>query len=218
MSEIPPEFAGLARQFIREVAADDKRAALAILALHRPVQARLVRKPRSYLRDGTLAALAGAWEAVPRRFRIGMQSKIDRRGRIGSISEAFVAACEIQAEDWATSEHALMIEGSKFEVTPKTVSFTPIDFASIGWHALGRRYERGRERSADAVMADLKVLASAAIHNEKRYPDGVGFRLRVTHGYWLGVLGDVMIAENKTKPPVDGGTQFVVRTYIDADQ
>ena len=218
MSEVPPEFAGLARQLIRDVWQDDKQAALAVLALHRPVQARLRRRPTSFLRDGTLTALAGAWEAVPRRFRIAMKSQIDRRGRIGTIAEAFFSGCDIVADDWATPERAVMVEMSRFEVTPKCVRFTPIDYASVGFHALGRRYERGRDRSPDAVLADLKVLASAAIGNDKRYRDGAGFRLRVAHGYWLGVLGDVMIAEGRDAPLEDGGTQFVVRTYIDEDQ
>src|SRR4249920_2398444 len=132
MSEVPPEFRGLAGQLIREVKADDEPACRALFALHQPLLERWRRKPHSNLRDGTLTALAAAQRAIPRRFRLGLHTEIDRRGRRGLIMEVFLSATDLMAEDWRSKERALMVTGHSFEVTAKEINLKPIDFASVG--------------------------------------------------------------------------------------
>jgi hypothetical protein len=105
-----------------------------------------------------------------------------------------------------------MITGCRLEHGAKGLVIEPVDFASVGFHALGRRYERGRDRSRIAMLADLAVLAVTAIDHSGKHTEEMQFRVPVQRGYWLGVLAEVRILKEKPR------MQFVVRTYLDADQ
>ena len=209
MSEVPAEFSGMARQFIGAVALDDEQASAALLALRGPVVARFRRQPRSPLREGTLRDVRRAWEAIPRRFRLAMNHDIDRRGRRGLIEELFIAPCNLREKTWSAMERSTLIAAWRLQVDKAKLIWEPQDFAVVGHHALGRRFERGRNRTHAAVVADLKVLVETDINDTERFPENAPFRIAAGDGFWAGETAAVETSDSGVS------VQFVVRTYID---
>jgi hypothetical protein len=215
MSEVPPEFSGMARVFLGAVTEDDHRACAALLALRRPVVARFRRQPYSGLRDGTLRDLWRQWEAIPRRFRLAMNHDIDRRGRRGMIEELHLAPCNLTTPDWVARERSTLVGCWRLQVDKNALIWEPHEFGVVGHHALGRRFQRGRDRAIEAVVADLLALALTDINDTERFPEGAPFRIAAGDGFWLGETATVeMMSDHAPEAHV----QFVVRTYIDRDQ
>jgi hypothetical protein len=217
---VPKEFVGLARQFIRDAGTAAEAASTARRKVLDPAFQRLLRYPLRPMRDGALAALARAWEALPTPFRVGFETGIDRRGRKGWIAEMEALPALLTSAEWNNdaSEPALMIAAFRFEA-PATNMFAHHDYRSshaiwamstIGMHALARRYERGGDRSHTAVIRDLSALAHANIHDSVRFPSGGEFRIPAGKGAWCGVTEGVTLTEREELSTV----QFVVRTFI----
>jgi len=214
---VPAEFVGLARQFLREVDADDLAAANALNPLLRPVAARQAREPRKHLRDGTLHRVEAAWRAIPRRFRLIFDTKIDKRGRIGWLLEVGIAPCNLTSDDWVAHEPGALIMAHWF-CAPRSGRLPSIvTLGTIGMHALARRFQRGRDRSHEAVLNDMLYLAEAQtdqLHGKERFPDGTPFRIPVPHGLWAG---EAMVVNHDVPTIKDTSVQLLVRTYLDRD-
>jgi hypothetical protein len=214
---VPAEFVGLARQFIRDARVQGAEKAKQLNRLLDPAFERLVRHPDRAMRDGQLRALAKAWEALASPFRVAFETGIDRRGRKGFITE--VTACPASLEfvdEW--NEQALSLLVFRFEAPATKLFAKPGDrrshamwmMATIGLHALARRYQRGGDRSHAAIVRDLSALTNAA---HRDYATGKPFRIEAGRGAWSGLVDGVTLTDHEESSTI----QFVVRTFLSSD-
>jgi len=149
-------------------------------------------------RHDHLRRLARRWRALPAFGRLRLVAKFDF-GKL-QIVELRVAPAGIVAAGWSEEEPA-------FAVMLRTVAIAPPEFvettrllAAVGLHGLARRFERGADRTDDAVLRDLLPLACgcpAAIRA------GGDFAIPVPGtGAWIGAIA------------ADGATALA-RTFVD---
>lgn len=207
--KIPAQFRGLARQLWREVTAEDQVFLPAFDHITAPVRQRVRKHPNRDLRDGTLNLLANQWAALPDDFRIVMRSRIDRRGRRGDIVDLRMRPSRLIIEgDNAWDELALDICSLCVDFPLRPDSRAPQTLASIGFHALGRRFQRCPDHSRDALMTDFAKLVAANVNDETKFPTGERFDIQTPRGAWRGVTDAVR--ENG-----EVVVHFLVRTFVD---
>ena len=149
-----------------------------------PVFTRLERHPGRNLRDGALRTLADACEALPHDFRLGFGTQLDPRGRRGKIIDLRVQPATLQSADWDDDaiEPTLSVAMHWFDVPPRVDQTTSQCLAVVSLHALGRRYERGRDHSHAAIIADLQALATVNVNDADRFPEGGRFQVPTPRG------------------------------------
>lgn len=206
---VPAEFRGLARQLYQRACVEDDAFTVAFNRISTPIINRLLRYPFRNLRDGTLATLAEQWEALPGEFRIAMRSRLDRRGRSGDIVDLRVRPSGLATDTW--EELALNVESICLDAPMHRDMHLPQIIATVGFHALGRRFQRCRDHAQGAIMADMLSLVRANVNDEVKYPTGKEFRITTPHGAWLGITRPV------TKTNGRSSVHFVVRTFLDKD-
>ncbi len=80
--------------------------------------------------------------------------------------------------------------------------------ATFSLHALARRYERGSDRSDQAVLADIAALVA---RHKSPLNDGVNFVCPVVSGKWRGerVQANICGTDQPKRPCLS------VRTFVD---
>jgi hypothetical protein len=178
-----------------------------------PVFTRLERHPGRNLRDGALRTLADAWKALPHDFRLGSGAQLDPRGRRGKIIDLRVQPATLQSADWDNDaiEPTLSVAMHWFDVPPRVDQTTSQCLAVVSLHALGRRYERGRDHSHAAIITDLQALATVNVNDADSFPEGGRFQVPTPRGLWCGTAVGVGMPAN-----VGGNAvRLVVRTFLD---
>jgi hypothetical protein len=206
---VPAEFRGLARQLYQRACVEDDAFTVAFNHIAEPVIARLLRHPFRNLRDGTLATLAEQWEALSGEFRIAMRSRLDRRGRSGDIIDIRIRPVALATDTW--EELALDVKAICLDAPMHRGMHLPQTIASIGFHAIARRFQRCSDHSDWAIKADMAALVLANVNDEVKYPTGKEFRIPTPRGAWLGITRPVGMDNGRSS------VHFVVRTFLDKD-
>jgi hypothetical protein len=157
---VPVEFVGLARAFRRTVgqsAACFKRDMEELVEtitreMNRP------RRAANKLRDNIRAEIRRGWLALPNRHRFILYC-LDETPRLGrgrlDLHAIRLTTMDTSAADWDNSEPGILLIRTRLSLDRKEVAVTPMPIASLGLHALARRYERGRDRSEAVLLNDL---------------------------------------------------------------
>ena len=144
-TRVGAQWLGLARQYRRDVKAEDRLFDAALVKLASPLRARLKRHPK--LRHEMIAGTERIYRgSIPREFRIGDIS-VNRDRAAFSVSELRVAVSWIaNPEIWPGDYRELGVTLCRFQLALRDGRlrewWTPL--AAISLHALARRYERGR--------------------------------------------------------------------------
>lgn len=178
-SRVPAEYTGLARLLRNRVEAADRAVQPVLMAIARPLRARLTRHP--LLRADQIVDAEREWRRrMPGEFRIG-DVVVQRSRDSFSISEVRLVAHKIRLPSWEEDEPGVALYRCGWRLVagrlmPSAVWVT----TCIGLHAMGRRFERSECRTDDAVVADLALLAGPDVD-----------ALRVS-----GWVAETVIAEN----------------------
>jgi hypothetical protein len=183
---VPVEFIGLARQFRNKVVAEEQ----AFLADIGPMVAPLRPRPRfrPVPRQALLKILGRAWRDSEPLGRLDLVVKYVKP-RLDLIDIRAVPA-KVYCESWpGDDEPALAIIVDHLGIAPPApLRESSTMLASLGLHALARRFQRGADRSDDAVKADLLALAHAA---PDAVIDGGEFEIATpSGGRWVGAVVD----------------------------
>jgi hypothetical protein len=192
------EFVGLARQFRNKVVAEEQAFLDDISPMVAPLRPR--ERFRPVPRQVVVRILGRAWRSREPLGRLDLVTRYDKP-RLDLIDIRAVPA-EIYCDAWVgDDEPALAIVLHHVGIAPPApLRESSTMLASLGLHALARRYQRGADQSIDAVLADLRELAVRA-------PDAViaGGEFEVatpSGGRWIGAVVDRRYA--------------LVRTFLDA--
>ena len=182
----PAEYLGLARALRWRVQASDDFVNPIIDAALRPLRERLRRHPGRPLREGDLIDARRTWRSTPAYGRIGQSIDITDRHK-PAFRELRISAVRFSTALWDggdADELAVSLIFARMERGKLVVH--PAILGACSLHGLARRIERARDRSDEAVFADLSQLAFA-------YPQMVDdasdkFVLSVSDGQWAGSL------------------------------
>jgi hypothetical protein len=159
-TRVPPEFRGLARVFLQEVAAVDADAIAAIAAVNAMLRRRLTKNP--HLRREQVREIRQAWErTVPTAFLFERQFSGDHRRLL--IAELRISATGWHDDKWehSTPEQGLSLCALSID-TRMARLFQTTPRASVSMHALGRWFQRTGSRDHDQLVRDLRALATFA--------------------------------------------------------
>ena len=179
-SRVPFEFVGLARQFRSAVKLVDVEMEAALDLITRPLLVRLRRKPT--LRVETLPVIAEQYRTlVPARFRIGKTDGAKNKGDF-AVTETWLCAGWLHDDEWGAADDVPREPGvsiCKFTLSVHKGRlqrhWAPL--CNVSLHALARRIERHQDRTSDALVRDITVLAAAGED---------GDRVDSDRGFWLG--------------------------------
>jgi hypothetical protein len=145
-------------------------------------------------RHDAMKRLANRLRAPPALDRLRVMAKFDE-GKL-RIIEIWVVPARLEHSAWAEDEPAVAISIRSITIQPPEFVETNLRIAGIGLHALGRRYQRGADRTDRAVLADLPALAQGAV--------GAGgeFAIPASGGRWIGA-------------EASGEVVAIVRTFVD---
>ena len=147
-----------------------------------------------------MKAVADAWRALP-AFGCFHQIGHFADGKL-QLFELRLMPERVKLKAWGDTEDnwelAVSVVATLVEVAPPEFAYQQRPLVIYGLHALGRRFERGNDRSVEAIIADL---LGTAIHK----PSGE-FEFRIparSGGHWVGSYS----AE-------EGKTVALVRTFL----
>jgi hypothetical protein len=193
------EFIGLARTLRNKVV--KARAVGAGDRLIKPFQPRPEFTP--FPSHRLLYRLARDWDRLPTVGRLSSIASL-REGRL-QLAELRVIPARIRFEGWDDDELALSLRSIAAICAPPAFTASRTLIADVGLHALARRFERGADRSEEAVLHDLAPLAR---EHRGIAEHGGEFAIPATSGgRWIG---SVTI--------VKGARVLAVRTFIAASQ
>jgi hypothetical protein len=195
---VSAEARGLARQFRGAVKLADDEMQQALAAITAPLQARLKRTPS--IREETVIESIRAYRAtVPERFRVGeISGARDRRAFALRDTRLTVSWLIDHGWDEPEKERGVTIAKFVFGCRHGKLIQEWMPLVAVLPHALGRRIERGADRSHAALFVDLAGLAGA---------DGEEVPTPASGGLWLGTSA---AAQNDGKPC----RIFNVRTWL----
>jgi hypothetical protein len=142
-----------------------------------PLRLRLRRHPS--LRLEQVAAVARNYPLlIPAQYRIGLVEAARHKVTFG-ISELRVTSSRLTNGNWDTPEPEPGLSVCRFHFIVRNGKMTErwLPVANVSLHGLARRIERGRDRSPEAVLADIEVLATAS---------GGEVETPRSEGCWLG--------------------------------
>jgi hypothetical protein len=200
----PPEFLGQARLLRQRVAATDDLVEPTMKRALRPIRERLARHPRKPLRESTLIDARRVWlQQMPGYGRLGAFCDIKDR-YAPAFYELRLGAVRFSCDGWDEAADGLVVSLVAAKVKRGKLTVDPALLATISLHCLGRRIQRGWDRSDDAVFSDLGDLAYRYVD----LVDGGGdrFSLAVSDGQWAGSL-----------LVLDDRVTLFAQTFLDAD-
>ena len=188
---VPKLCVGLARTLRSRIAAEHPR----VLKLRTELIETI--KPRRGFRKYQTQRIADCWTYILPAFgRLALIAEAPSPGRL-KIAELRAIPCRMTFDAWdGADELAIAVELLTLILDKGRFAKATKIYADVGLHALARRYERGEDRSDDAVLADLRPLAE-------------GHAQAVTNG------GDFVIAGWRgTITQVQGKPVLAVRTFV----
>jgi len=185
---VPAEFVGFGRAFSARVA-----DAVAIRVCQQSSQALIQRQRRHPVpRADTLAGVAYAW-----RNRVPAFGRLDQRitlnGKWLSIIETRCIPQHFRQGEWEDDalEPGISVVRIGMSIAPRRELLLAMHtLCSVSLHALGRRYQRGADRSDAAILADIHALA-AAYERLSALPEGTRFTVDVPGSRWRGTTLDI---------------------------
>jgi hypothetical protein len=172
---VPAEYTGRARLLRDRVAEAHTHWVAAATALLAPLQPRDGFVPQ-YTQE-TLRITAARWKSsLPEWGRLRIASKLRNRTHL-QVVETRLAPFRIVMQDWDATELSVAITLTVIDLRLPTFRSPPEPgtpgslgreysenvqvLGAVGLHALGRRFERGADRTDGAVLRDLFAIASA---------------------------------------------------------
>jgi hypothetical protein len=203
---VPIEFVGLARLFRGQCKVEDSAYDGAVLAIAKPLKARLTRHPK--LRHEQIAQAERLYRStVPAKFRVGELAIERDRAKFG-IAEVRICPAWFNSSLWqdenyrepgcALCEFAMFVEAGKLRHTIKPI-------AVVSLHALGRRLERGRGREQAALIRDIALLAGATGDGDVATPEA--------DGLWVGHMVKMQGQNLASTDPQGWALARAVRTW-----
>jgi hypothetical protein len=180
------EFVGLARQFRSRVVAAERAFVDDIEPMVAPLRPRERFTPVP--RQVVVRILGRTWRYRGPLGRLDLVARYDNP-RLDLI-DIRLADAKVICDAWVgDDEPALAVVLHHVGIAPPApLRESATMLASLGLHALARRYQRGADRSDDAIKADLLALAHAA---PGAVIDGGGFEIATpSGGCWIGAVVD----------------------------
>jgi hypothetical protein len=203
---LPAEFRGLARQFRATLAASDWLVARVIADIIRPLRSRAERHPVAR-RQMLLGAVRQWRELMPEQGRLDLAVETGRN-RLNLV-ELRASAGNLQLAQWQGGmEIAVVVQSIELAAAPGVLHVETKVLAAVGLHGLARRYQRGGNRSAAAIYADLMLLGRA--HAELARAGGA-FSVPTMGGKWAGAV--FRFQDGEAVAPV-----LAARTYFREDE
>jgi hypothetical protein len=189
---VPHEFVGQARLFCARIEAAAKTASASALQIvddaHAIVQRRLTWRPEHF------PYFERQWrQTIPDEGRIGLA--IERSKRALIIAAFRLSRSSYEDITWSQPiperSVALMLRTFRL-TTPAAVECKRLAIATLGIHAIARRYQRGFDNTDRAIQLDISELAL----NFSRLldADSQTFTLACTSGFWVGAIDTVKIS------------------------
>jgi hypothetical protein len=174
-NRVPAQYLGAARQYRRDVRAEDHAFDAALAALIKPLSYRLQRHPR--LRWGHVLDTERRYRAtIPQKFRIG-DLTVHRDRAAFNVTERRVAVSWIaNPKVWGEDYHELGVSLCTFTLSVRDGKLRQewMPHASLSLHSLARWFERSRYASPEALLADIAVLIDADMSSGQiPTPDGM---------------------------------------------
>lgn len=210
---VPHEFVGLARQLWRRIEVEDVACIKVLDRIEDILVERLRRKPT--LRPEHVIDIERRWRAMPCEFRFFAPS-YEHPKKLLRIREMRLSAHTAHASGWEAGEReqGLSVCLVTCEVTKGgAYTFSNQPLATVALHAVARRFQRGRDRSEAAVLADLFMLAAGLLNVERPDPGVVA----IDGGEWRGLMAKTEI-QNGDGEVLARHAGLAVRTFIDSDQ
>ena len=92
---------------------------------------------------------------VPSRYRLAYQADLDPKR--GSITEVRLEAGRITRDDWARGGREEDIFAVRYKLTLSPIKMHVQTVCSYSLHALGRRYQRGRDCDDASILRDIRL-------------------------------------------------------------
>jgi hypothetical protein len=204
-ARVPLEFIGLARQFRTRIAAAHAKA--------EPAGERLISafRPRPGFipipRHAMIAKLARRWRALPGGNRLSSVIRC-AAGKL-EIVEMRASPWRLSCPGWEDDELAILLTLRAISLAPPVFSDDSTTFASIGLHALARRYQRSTDRADVAIGRDLLALGQGygAVVTDGDEICGGEFAIPAAGGgCWIGAA-----VSEPGRPPL-----LAVRTFVES--
>jgi hypothetical protein len=181
-ARVPIEHVGRARDLRRRLLAVDPLVEAGIRAVQRPLDRRLKNHP-VLRRDGLQGAMRG-WDNLPRFGRLASAVDIADIGNPHFVQLRCVPAM-VHLDHWREPQPGVAIVVLGVVVRDRRTVLVVRDQAAASLHSLARRYQRGRDTSDIAILAELGE--AALLHR----PQGDRFGIAVAEGSWLGHVEDI---------------------------
>jgi hypothetical protein len=207
---VPFEHLGQARMFRWTVERGDAAAIETAASILAPLKKRHDHHPIP--RPELLVEAARRWEAElagPARLALSIE-RSHRRLRVDEMRVQSIGGFRVKKWKLDAVENAMLLSRWSLSVWPRLLSFDTKMLALVGLHSLARRFERGRDRSTEAIMRDLRHLGEAG---ETQRRAGEHVIVPVPDGQWAGV---VMLVNIKGMSD-EAQPLLVARTFIDSD-
>jgi hypothetical protein len=156
-----------------------------------------------------LERLSRRWWALPTGNRFPSARHCCDAGRL-EFGDLWLRPSSLLQPGWSDNEPAVLLSLRVIAIEPPSFSDESLIVATIGLHALARRYERGAGRADAAILRDLLALVPgyvATFQDNDEIEDGDDFAIPAPAGggLWIGAA------------KVGGGVPSVlaVRTFID---
>jgi hypothetical protein len=156
---VPHEFVGQARLFCARFASAAKTASAAVLQIGADARAIVQRRPT--WRSEHLSGFERQWrQTIPDEGRIGLE--IERSKRALIIAELRLTRSSYKDIRWSQpfpeNSVSLMLCTCRL-TTPAAFEIKRQAIATLGIHAIARRYQRGFDNTDRAILTDISELA-----------------------------------------------------------
>jgi hypothetical protein len=200
---VPHEFVGRARVLLRRLEAAEPEYVATMATIMLPLRDRHRRHAK--LAAGDTMAAEKAWrEKLPAFGRIAIETKSSRVNLHVRELRAFARTENFQG--WTGSVEpavALLLIG--IELRRHRLQATKSTVATVGIHALARRFQRGFDTTDETIFAEFRAIAGVSPGITDA---GTDFRIPVSDGVWAGGVATV------TDDTKNVSRALAIRTFI----
>jgi hypothetical protein len=186
-----------------------------LLKLWEPIVARQRKYPERKIRSELLQTLAARWEReLPETFRLSFEASI--RGAKGAVRETRISAGHMRSDDpdWEGDDEtgAAILTQQALADSRGCRLIGVVMHAIFSLHALGRRFERWRERDDTALIRDMSGILTI---DPRTKPEGYEFICKFDHAEdsgWRGYVG--FFEQRRENVPPEEHKVVLVRTWV----
>jgi hypothetical protein len=191
-TNVPREFAGQARLFCARIDSAAKTASAAVQQIAAGAQAIVRRRPS--WRPEHFAGFERQWRrTIPDEGRIGLV--IERCKRALTIAEFRLSGSSYEDIRWSQrfpeNSVSLMLCTCRL-TTPAAFEIKRHAIATLGIHAIARRYQRGFDNTDRAIQTDISELALNV--SQLLSASSQTFALPCPSGFWVGAIDTVSVS------------------------